>query len=159
MKILLIGAAILLINVLSLTFHTDYARYELTELALKNKADNCAAAAVLYFDEAAFGEGDILLKDSDAIKAVEGMIEDQYAYQMHLFDDSSRHRVYESGSLKSDSVFSYPYSFTDEAGYESMIDRPSVIVTVSYESEFYRLGGAEQQRIVRSSMYTVNGRE
>lgn len=159
MKILLVGAAIILINVLSLTFHADYDRYELTEQALKNEADQCAAAAVLYFDEEAYGEGDLLLKDRDAVAAVEDMLDEKCTYQMHLFDDSSRHRTYENGRLESDTTFSYPYSFLDETGYESMIDRPAVIVTVSYESDFYRLDGVYQRTIKRSSMYTVNRRK
>lgn len=159
MKILLVGVAIILINVLSLTFHADYARYELTEQALKNEADKCAAAAVLYVDEAAYGEGELLLKDRDAVAAVEGMVDEKCSYQMHLFDDSGRHRTYEDGRLKADTAFSYPYSFVDETGYESVIDRPAVIVTVSYESDFYRLDGSEQKTIKRSSMYTVNGRK
>ncbi|NCB42271.1 MAG: hypothetical protein EOM59_06585 [Clostridia bacterium] len=159
MKILLVGAAIILINVLSLTFHADYARYELTEQALKNEADNCASAAVLYFDEAAYGDGELLLKDRDAVAAVEGMVDEKCSYQMHLFDDSGRHRTYEDGQLESDTAFSYPYSFVDETGYESVIDSPAVIVSVSYESNFYRLDGVGQKTIARSSMYTVNGRK
>lgn len=158
MKILLVGVAIILINVMSLTFHADYARYELTEQALKNEADKCAAAAVLYFDEESYGEGELLLKDGEAVAAVEGMLNKKCTWQMHIFDDSGRHRTYEDGSLEWDTTFSYPYSFTDEAGHETIIDQPAVIVTVSYESDFYRLGGVEQKTIKRSSMYTVNGR-
>lgn len=159
MKILLVGVAIILINILSLTFHADYARYELTEQALKNEADKCASAAVLYFDEKAYGDGELLLKDSDAVKAVDGMIDKKCTYLIHLFDDSGRHRTYENGRLMTDAAFSYPYSFEDETRYESMIDRPAVIVTVSYGTDSYRLDGAGQKTIARSSMYTVNGRE
>ncbi|HML38785.1 MAG TPA: hypothetical protein PKA19_15420 [Bacillota bacterium] len=156
MKILLVGVAIILINVMSLTFHADYARYELTEQALKNEADKCAAAAILYFDEEAYGDGELFLKDNDAVEAVKGMLDEKCSYQMHLLDDSGRHRTYENGKLKSETAFSYPYTFVDEAGYESVIDRPAVIVTVSYESDFYRLDGIESKTIMRSSMYTVN---
>jgi len=158
MKILLVGIAIILINVMSITFHADYARFELTEQAMKNEADKCAAAAVLYFDEKAYGDGELLLKDREAVAAVEGMIDEKCAYQLHLFDDSGRHRTYENGRLESDTAFSYPYTFADETEYESVIDRPTVIVTVYYESDFYRLDGVEQKMIMRSSMYTVNGR-
>lgn len=158
MKILLVGIAIIIINVLSITFHADYSRYELTEQAMKNEADKCASAAVLYFDEKAYGDGELLLKDDDAIKAVEGMLDEKCTWQMHLFDDSGRYRLYEKGRLDADVVFSYPYSFEDETGYETIIDRPSVIVTVSYEGDFYRLDGVGQKSITRSSMYTINGR-
>lgn len=158
MKILIVGVAIILINVMSLTFHADYARYELTEQAMKNEADKCAAAAVLYFNEEAYGEGELLLKDGDAVAAVEGMLNNKCTWRMHIFDDSGRHRVYENGKLESDAAFSYPYCFTDEAGHETVIEQPAVIVTVSYESDFYRLNGVPQKVIMRSSMYTVNGR-
>lgn len=158
MKILLVGIAIIIINILSITFHIDYSRYELTEQALKNEADKCAAAAVLYFDEEAYGNGELLLKDDDAVKAVEGMVDEKCTWQMHLFDDSGRHRTYENGLMTAETVFSYPYSFEDETGYKTTIDRPAVIVTVSYEGDFYRLAGVGQKTIMRSSMYTVNSR-
>jgi hypothetical protein len=158
MKILLVGIAIIIINILSITFHVDYSRYELTEQALKNEADKCAAAAVLYFNEEAYGDGKLLLKDDDAVKAVEGMLNEKCIWQMHLFDDSGRHRTYENGRLTAETTFSYPYTFVDETGYQSVIDRPAVIVTVSYESDFYRLDGVGQKTIMRSSMYTVNSR-
>ncbi len=158
MKILLVGIAIIIINVLSLTFHTDYSRYELTEQALKNEADKCATAAVLYFDEEAYGDGELLLKDDDAVKAVEGMLDERCTWRMHLFDDSGRYRTYENGRLDADAAFSYPHSFEDETGYEMVIDRPAVIVTVSYEGDFYRLAGVGQKTVSRSSMYTVNSR-
>ncbi|MBR0597669.1 hypothetical protein [Sinanaerobacter chloroacetimidivorans] len=158
MKILIVGVAIILINVMSLTFHADYARYELTEQAMKNEADKCAAAAVLYFNEEAYGEGELLLKDEDAVATVEGMLNKKCTWQMHIFDDSGRHRTYEDGKLKTDTAFSYPYTFIDEAGHETVIEQPAVIVTVSYESDFYRLNGVPQKVIMRSSMYTVNGR-
>lgn len=158
MKILLVGAAIIIINIMSLAFHADYARYELTEQALKNEADKCAAAAVLYFDEETYGEGELLLKDREAVAAVEGMLNKKCTWRMHLFDDSGRHRTYENGRLEADTAFSYPCSFMDEAGHESAIDQPAVIVTVSCESDIYRLDGAEQKIIMRSSMYKVSGR-
>ena len=158
MKILLVGIAIIIINVLSITYHADYSRYELTEQALKNEADKCAAAAVLYFDEEAYGDGALLLKDDDAVKAVEGMLDEKCTWLMHLFDDSGRHRTYENGRLTAETAFSYPYNFVDETGYETAIDRPAVIVTVSYEWDFYRLAGVGQKTVLRSSMYTVNSR-
>ncbi len=158
MKVLLVGVAIIMISLMSITFHADYARYELTEQALKNEADKCAAAAVLYFNEEAYGDGELLLKDGEAVAAVEGMLNKKCNWRMDLFDDCGRHRVYENGRLKSDVAFSYPYSFTDEAGLETIIDQPAVIVTVSYEEDFYRLAGVGQKMIMRSSMYTVNGR-
>lgn len=158
MKILLVGIAIIIINVLSITYHADYSHYELTEQALKNEADKCAAAAVLYFDEEAYGDGVLLLKDDDAVKAVEEMLDEKCTWQMHLFDDSGRHRTYENGRLMAETAFSYPCSFADETGYEIAIDRPAVIVTVSYEGDFYRLAGVGQKTVRRSSMYTVNSR-
>ncbi len=158
MKILLVGIAIIIINVLSITFHSDYSSYELTEQALKNEADKCAAAAVLYFDEEAYGDGELLLKDDDAVKAVGGMIGERCTWQMHLFDDSGRHRTYENGRLTDETAFSYPHSFEDETGYETAIDRPAVIVTIGYEGDFYRLAGVGQKTVMRSSMYTVNSR-
>ncbi len=158
MKVLLVGVAIIMISLMSLTFHSDYANYELTEQALKNEADKCASAAVLYFDEEAYGDGELLLKDDDAVKAVEGMLDEKCIWRMNLFDDSGRHRTYENSRLKSDVTFSYPYTFVDETGYQSVIDQPAVIVTVSYEGDFYRLAGVGQKTIMRSSMYTVNER-
>jgi len=158
MKVLLVGVAIIMISLMSITFHADYSRYELTEQALKNEADKCASAAVLYFDEEAYGDGEILLKDDDAVKAVQGMLDEKCAWQLHLFDDSGRHRRYENGRVTAETDFSYPYSFEDETGYETVINQPAVIVTVSHESDFYRLDGVEEKTIKRSSMYTVNSR-
>jgi len=158
MKVLLVGVAIIMISLMSLTFHSDYANYELTEQALKNEADKCASAAVLYFDEEAYGDGELLLKDDDAVKAVEGMLDEKCTWQLHLFDDSGRHRIYENGRLTAETAFSYPYHFEDETGSETEIDRPAVIVTVSYEGDFYRLAGVGQKTVMRSSMYTINSR-
>lgn len=158
MKVLLVGVAIIMISLMSLAFHSDYANYELTEQALKSEADKCASAAVLYFDEEAYGDGELLLKDNDAVKAVEGMLDEKCTWQLYLFDDSGRHRTYKDGRLTAETSFFYPCTFADETGYETEIDRPAVIVTVSYEGDFYRLARVGQKAITRSSMYTVNSR-
>jgi hypothetical protein len=92
MKVLLVGVAIIMISLMSLTFHSDYAHYELTEQALKNEADKCAVAVVQYFNEEAYGDGELLLKDDDAVRAVEGMLDEKCTWRMNMFDDSGRHR-------------------------------------------------------------------
>jgi len=160
MKTFITGLAIFIVLLISALFQTDYSRVERTELKLKYEIDEAAAGAVLMFDAEEYGDGNIVIDDSEAMEYVQHIADDKYDYVVHIFDDSLIYRQHGSNGDTTSAAITFPYSFTDGSGYTTVIEGPAFIIEASIEGQFYTLSSLKDIKndIRRSTSYVVEGR-
>lgn len=153
MKVLIVFFGLLIINISFLTYQGDMGRYVRCQILLKAVAEECAAGAALYFDEAAFSDGHFRFHYEEGRKYIEYMVEEAKK-QM---------------PLPANSIISYEVTFQDDslgygsdegeaAGSETEIDKgiPSVTVVLTAATcDLFRLPFLSVTEIKRAAKYEL----
>jgi hypothetical protein len=170
MKVFIIFLAVLIINISFLTYQGDLGRYLRTQTTVKAIAEECAAGAALFFDEAAYGDGYLVSDQAEAIKHIDYILstgpfaqgsagESRITWTVLFYDDTRICRRFVNGSAAGQLDFEYPYRYTDENKKEIIIDEPSVVVTLKLDAgKIFRLPFLASEPIVRSTLYELKSK-
>lgn len=175
MKVLITGTAIILLNILFLTYQQDIDRYIRAETMLKAITEECAAGAALYSEKTTeHFEGKIIGNPSEMMKYVEYILKNSFNldnnlqpisesyiknvnYYLYIFDDIQTHRTIKNGTTIETKPLNFPYTFTDTTGYTTQITEPSVIVTIEIDTtDFFRLPFITKTKVIRSALYELD---
>jgi hypothetical protein len=74
MKVLLVFLALMMLNLTFISYKGDLNRYLQLRTFLKAVAEESAGGAALYYDEEAFGFGNMIIKDRDAELFVDSLV-------------------------------------------------------------------------------------
>lgn len=88
MKVLIVFLALMIMNLTFISFKGDMNRYLQLRTFLKAVAEESAAGAALYYDEEAFGFGNMIIKDRDAELFVDSLV-DRAGQLLSLADGES----------------------------------------------------------------------
>jgi hypothetical protein len=135
MKIFIVFCGLLIINISFLSYQGDMGRYVHSQTFLKAVAEECAAGAALYYDEAAYSDGQFRFNYEEGKKYIEYIIEDarermplpensRITYRVSFQDDNLG---YDDKSLELDQG--------NTGGYKGKQDVPSVTVEISARTE------------------------
>jgi hypothetical protein len=135
MKVFIVFLGIFLINVSFLSYQGDMGRYVRCQAFLKAVAEECAAGAALYYDEAAYSEGQLRFYSDEGRKYIE-----------YIIEESKKEMP-----LPVCSGITYEAVFQDEG-----VDIPSVTVELTAETEdLFRLPFLEVTEIKRAAKYEL----
>ncbi len=164
MKILLYFFAVILMLSSFSIYQIDNDSYSLMQEQLKHVADDCSAAAMLYYDEDFFSGGYKVFNKAEGNNAIEHLIQNNLKQQpeeyfAYFFDGSGKMTAYRGKQkIKEKDNIEYPYLFTEElTGYKSLVNEPKVIVTINRGLFDYRLNFMEDKRLIRTSGYEYVG--
>jgi len=155
MKVFIVFLALFIINVSFLSYQGDLGRYVRCQTFLKAVAEECAAGAALYYDEAAYSDGQLRF-----------YYEEGRSYIEYLIEESKREMP-----LPQKSIITYEVIFWDDAlGYESgpgagsvtsggsieREDNPSVTVKITAVTEdLFHLPFLKVTEIKRAARYEL----
>lgn len=178
MKALLVGLAITVLYSVFLVFQWDNNLYRLKLEELKTVANECSAAAALFYEVSDFKEGHKVFNREEGNEAIKYLLlnnlklnenlhptvywSDKIDYYVFYFDDSRFVHEYHNGEYIDSTLFLYGDIFTDPLqGYKKVIGEPIVIVTISAGRPPFRLSFLKLNKIcgVRSSAYEYVDRE
>lgn len=164
MRCLLFTFAMFLLFVPFTIYDIDNDIYLLKQEQLKHVADDCSAAAMLYYSEDEFGGGYKVFNKTAGNDAVEYLVGNNLSdlpeeYFTYYFDGDGTITVYKGRNKIAENMgITYPYLFEEElTGYKSMITEPRVIVTINMGRFDYRLTFMDEQRLIRTSGYEYVG--
>lgn len=132
MKVLLYFFAIIAVITSFNVFQTDWDVFSSEQEKLKHIADDCSAAAMLYYDEKSFSEGVKIFNKTQGNKAVEYILKHDLKkepknYFVYYFDGDGKMYKYHQGQQVSKETITYPYIFTEAlSGYQSLVKEPRV---------------------------------
>lgn len=132
-----------MINVSFLTYQGDMGRYVRCQTFLKAVAEECAAGAALYYDEASYSDGKLQF-----------YYEEGRGYIEYIMEESKNDMP-----MPKDSVITYDVVFQDDyLGYEETGEEknPSVTVEITAATkDLFRLPFLEVTEIKRAAMYEL----
>jgi hypothetical protein len=153
MKIFIVFMGLLFINVSFLSYQGDLGRYVRCQAFLKATAEECAAGAALYYDEAAYSDGQFRFKYQEGLELIE-----------HLLEEAKQDMP-----LPRDSIITYEVSFRDDylgygegenegggGGGQAAENIPSVTVELTaVTGDLFRLPFLEVTEIKRAAKYEL----
>lgn len=143
MKVFIVFLGLFLINVSFLAYQGDMGRYVRCQTFLKAVAEECAAGAALYYDEAAYSDGKIRFYYEEGRSNIE-----------YIMRESKKEMP-----LPQDSVFTYDVVFQDDyLGYEEVEgeNNPSITVEITAATkDLFRLPFLEVTEIKRAAKYEL----
>lgn len=154
MKVFIVFLGLLIINLSFLSYQGDMGRYVRCQTFLKAVAEECAAGAALYYDEAAYSDGQMRFYYEEGRKYIEYIVEE------------SRKEM----PLSRNTKITYDVVFQDDwLGYEGENGTgttreedgeghhiPSVTVELTAETEdMFRLPFLEVMKIKRAAKYEL----
>lgn len=148
MKIFIIFMGLLIVNVSFFSYQGDLGRYVRCQAFLKAAAEECAAGAALYYDEAAYSDGQFRFKYEEGLEYIEYILE------------GSREEM----PLPQDSIVTYEAAFQDDyLGYGDgdgtgggAGNIPSVTVKLTAVTrDLFRLPFLEVTEIKRAAKYEL----
>jgi hypothetical protein len=135
MKVFIVFLGIFLINVSFLSYQGDMGRYVRCQAFLKAVAEESAAGAALYYDEAAYSEGQLRFYSAEGLKYIE-----------YIIEESQKEMPLPAGS-----AITYEAVFQDEGA-----EVPSVTVELTASTEdLFRLPFLEVTEIKRAAKYEL----
>lgn len=177
MKVLIVFLSLLVVNLSFLCYDSDMAVYQRLQKELKAVSEECAAGASLYFDEEAYGHGDLVIKDEDAVAYVAYLVKraEKKAAQsgnpaiaqgtgirctLHIIDEKNPgvFRSYQDGKRVNLPDGALPDSVRKVEGDGHIIYEPSVVVDLTMDTgDLFRLPFLKVCSISRSAMYELSG--
>ncbi|HHU18024.1 MAG TPA: hypothetical protein GXZ70_07435 [Clostridiales bacterium] len=141
MKVFIIFLAILIINTSFLSYQGDMGCYIRCQNFLKAVAEECAAGAALYYDEAAYAEGLFQFSYEEGYKYIDFII------------NNSKNKM----PLPKECTLSYEVLFEDDIlGYESDNCIPSVTVIITaVTDDLFDLPFIEVTKVQRAAKYEL----
>ncbi|WP_206457883.1 hypothetical protein [Anaerovorax sp. IOR16] len=155
-------ALVLLLSSFSI-FQVDNDSFLLQQEKLKHVADDCAAAASLYYTSDSYGDGIRIFDKDHGNSAVSYLIkqnlkEDPLQYYVYYFDGDGHVTEYKGKDLVKRQKVEYPYLFEESlTGFKEMVYEPKTIVTIDYKLFDYRLVFLRDARLIRTSGYEYVG--
>lgn len=140
MKVFIVFLGLFVINVSFLSYQGDLGRYTRCQTFLKAVAEECAAGAALYYDEAAYSDGQLRF-----------CYEEGRAFIGYLVEESKTEMP-----LPIDSIITWEVYFQDDyLGYEEE-EIPSVTVEITATTkDLFHLPFLEVKQIKRASKYEL----
>lgn len=164
MRCLILTFSIVLLFSIFSVFSIDNDQYLLMQEQLKHTADDCSAAAMLYYDKDFFSQGQKVFDQTAGNRAIayiseynlEKQPDEYYAY---YFDGNGRMTAYRGMQMiKQEEGITYPYMFEERlTGYKFLVNEPQVVVTIDSGIFDYRLKFVPDQRLIRTSGYEYVG--
>ncbi len=141
MKVFIVFLGLFIINVSFLSYQGDLGRYVRCQTFLKAVAEECAAGAALYYDEAAYSDGQFRFYYEEGRKYIE-----------YLIEESKKEMPLPRGS-----IITYDVIFHDDVlGYETGEDIPSVTVEITAATgDLFHLPFLQVTEIKRAAMYEL----
>ena len=170
MKIVIVFMAILILNISFLTYQGDMGRYLRAQNTVKAITEECGAGAALFFQTPKFAEGYLVAETNEAQKYIAYILSSSQPFlalankrEVHceaiFFDDSLQSKTYMNGSLIRIIPFTFPHNYLDDQGHEITIKEPSVIVSITLNTQdFFRLPFLSVTEISRSAMYELKSK-
>ncbi len=170
MKTLILGLAITLLYSMFIVFQFDYNRYSIQLEEIKMIADDCASAAMLFYDEEKYPLGHKIFNYQEGNKAIQFIfnqsIKKDYwsedtEYWVAYFDDTQICYYFNKTELVHSYPFAYGYAYKDpETKRSKVILEPLVIVTIDAGRGHFRLLNLQNTIPIgiRSSGYGYRGR-
>lgn len=148
MKVFIVFIGLLLVNVSFLVYHADINRYVQAQIFLKALAEECAAGAALYIDEADYSNGKFVFNYNEGYKFADYII------------NKSKDRM----PFNKDSIILSEITYQDDLqGYDDENNRyeeniPSVTVKLEVVTkDMFSLPFLEMERVVRMAKYELPG--
>ncbi|QSX05475.1 hypothetical protein JYG23_12430 [Sedimentibacter sp. zth1] len=172
MKAFIVGIALIILMTLMLVFQSDNYNCRLETENLKYCCEEASDSASLCYTEIHDKKGYKIYDEQEGIRVIERTIKnylktnenlepipksywtEKINYTAYFFDDDKTCSIYRNGAKIKESVFNYPFLFTDEElQYKKSISSPNVIVTINAGKSKYRLSFIKPKDIIRSSGY------
>lgn len=178
MKFYIITIAMVIVLGVFMVFHVENDRYNVFQADLKSLTNDCAGAAILYYDHDAYSDGNKVFKKEEGESVIRALIQ-EYFYlddNMNFPNDFSKHlsgtvhyktfyfdyqglTIYEDGQFQSKEALTYPYLFRDEnSDFVKQITDATVIVTVDCGDFDFSLAFLDSPKLIRTSAYEFVGR-
>jgi hypothetical protein len=178
MKVFIVAASLLIVLSSFHVFAADTGSYLYAQMRVKSAANDCANAAALYSDPAAYALGHkvydkdsgnaaalhvlksaLSLTDDMHFSAMAGMLSSPCSWAVYYFDGDGGMEAWRDGVLQSSGSVAFPYHFTEpETLYEAEIREAAVIVTIDAGIFDYSSAFIEDPRLIRTSSYEQTGR-
>ena len=154
-----------------IVFQSDYNLYSIKLEELKMLADDCASAAMLYYDEEQYELGYKIFNYEEGNEAIEFILNESIGqdywrnnveYKVTYFDDTHYSNAYDENRLVNRYAFEYGDYYKDLITLrEKIIVEPIVIVTIDGGKGDFRLFDLQSEipNGVRSSGYEYKGRQ
>lgn len=156
MKVFIVFCGLLIINISFLSYQGDMGRYVHSQTFLKAVAEECAAGAALYYDEAAYSDGQFRFNYDEGKKYIEYIIEN--AEERMPLPENSRitYRVsFQDDNLGYDDISLEPDN-GNNGEYEGKQGVPSVTVEIMARTEdLFHLPFLKVTSLVRKSKYEL----
>lgn len=142
MKVFLVFIGLFIANVTFIAYEGDMSRYMELQNMLKTLAEDCAAGAALYYDEAAYGEGNMVFNQDEAVEFVETRVEQAKALLQLSPTEALTYQMI---------VVDKQYPDPEDPG-----GAPSITVTLQLDTEdLFRLSFLTVKQVVRSAKYEL----
>lgn len=139
MKVFIVFFALLIVNLSFMVYQSDMANYEQVQSYLKATAEECAAGASLYYDEASYSEGRLTFQYQEGEAYVKYLLENQKSNPLGKKAQVQYHMVYED----------------DTIGYSGN-EIPSVTVLLKMQTpDLFRLPFLTRTEVVRMAKYEL----
>lgn len=172
MKTILISIATIIILLTFTAFQTDNDIYTMQQEHLKHAADDCSAAASLYYDQEEYAMGIKVFNKTIGNEAIIYLLKKNlnlnsnltskisyfsqpFDYYVYYFDGDETMTEYKNGNLAATGQEAeFPYTFVEElTGYSQTIKEATVIVTIDAGDFGYRLSFIDDPDCIRTSGY------
>lgn len=177
MKVFIVFLGLLMINLSFVCYQNDMAYYQQLQKELKAVAEECAAGAALYYDEAAYGQGLLVVKDQDAAAYAQYLVDraqermkrsvrpamqgqGNIDWTLHILDEKveGQYRSFHNGHWKIKPISELPDSVRRSRGTWSTVYEPSVVMDLTlHTGDLFRLPFLNVLRVERSAMYELSG--
>ena len=172
MKSILISLATIIVLLTFAVFQIDNDSFMREQEHLKRAADDCSAAASLYYDQEQFAMGTKIFNKTIGNKAIAYLVKNNlnlnsdltsdssyfsqaFEYYIYYFDGDETMTEYKNGQLVAENQEAkFPYTFTEGlSGYFQTINEATVIVTIDAGPFNYRLSFINDPDCIRTSGY------
>ena len=172
MKTILITAATIIVLLTFTVFQIDNDSFMREQENLKRAADDCSAAASLYYDQEAYAIGTKIFNKAVGNEAILYLLKENldlnsdlasnssyfgqpFKYHVYYFDGDETMTKYIDGQLIIEKQGAkFPYLFREDlTGYSQEIREATVIVTIDAGPFNYRLSFIHDPECIRTSGY------
>ncbi|MDD2189587.1 MAG: hypothetical protein PHV71_03255 [Eubacteriales bacterium] len=141
MKVFIVFIGMLIINMSFMSYQGDLSRFVRCQIYMKALAEECAAGASLYYDEAAYSEGLMYFRNEECRKYIDYIIKESETEM----------------PLPKNSILTYEVSFEDDTQeHESKDNIPSVTVVITAKTgDVFGLPFLKVTEVERASKYEL----
>jgi len=144
MKVFIMSLALFLIFTAFLVYSSDFNLYEQQRQALKDLAEDCAAAAALCSDLPSFSKGLLAISK----KSAENL-------SLYMIKEAEKTALFQNGSIKMEmSLYDDVIGYAGCEKYDLQAGLPSAVITLTYTGkDIFRLPFLSCNTIKRTAVY------